>query len=334
MASLEWNKAMAAVLTAGVLASGSGVVSRILYQPHELEEPAYQVAVLTEEGAPDVEAEGPGPQPIAALLATASVEDGQSAVRACTACHAFEQGGPNKVGPVLWDVVGRDIAGVDGFSYSAALESMEGAWDYEALDGFLADPQGWAPGTKMSFAGVRRPEERANIIAYMRSLSDDPEPLPEVPETETAEAVAAVDEGAAPDGAAPEQEGEAAEAGAEAIGPLLAAASPDEGQSVARKCAACHAFEQGGPNKIGPVLWDVVGRDIAAVEGFNYSSALQEMEGVWDYEALDGFLEDPQGWAPGTKMSFAGLRRPEERANLIAYMRSLSDNPQPLPEGG
>jgi cytochrome c len=78
----------------------------------------------------------------------------------------------------------------------------------------------------------------------------------------------------------------------------------------------------------------VLGREIASHEGFSYSSALAEKEGTWDYEALDAYLADPRGWAPGNKMAFAGVKKPEDRADVILYLRSLSDSPEPLPEGG
>jgi cytochrome c len=115
-----------------------------------------------------------------------------------------------------------------------------------------------------------------------------------------------------------------------AIGPLLAKASVDDGAKSARKCAICHSFDKGGPNKVGPALWGVLGSDIA--EGsFAYSSALKGLEGNWDFEKLNRFLHDPKGFAPGTKMAFAGVKNDAERAALIAYLRTLADNPVPLP---
>jgi cytochrome c len=190
--SLEVNKFLAAILTAGVIASGSGVLSRILYHPEIPEEPAYQVA-LTEDGA--VEAEGAQEEvPLPVLLANASPDAGEGEVRACAACHSFEQGGAAKIGPPLWGVVGRDIASVEGFAYSDALLQKEGAWDYEALSGFLANPKGWAPGTKMAYAGLKAPEDRADAVVYLRSLSDDPLPLPEAP-AEAEQVAAAEPEG-------------------------------------------------------------------------------------------------------------------------------------------
>ena len=328
--SLEVNKTLAAILTAGIVASASGVISRIVYQPHMPEEAAYPIEVAeADAGAADDAAPTVS---LAALLVDASVEEGQTQARKCTACHSFEQGGPNQIGPNLWGVLGRDIASVEGFVYSDALASQEGAWDYERLDAFVHDPRGWAPGTKMAFAGIGDSEDRAHVILYLRSLSDSPPPLPEVPAEEPATETAATTETAADDAAAPE--GGAEDGGAASLPALLANASAERGQQGTRVCMACHSFEQGGPNKIGPGLWDVVGREIASHEGFSYSSALSEKAGAWDYESLDAYLMDPRSWAPGTKMAFAGVKKPEDRADVILYLRSLSEDPEALPEGG
>jgi cytochrome c len=180
--SLEGNKIAAAILTAGIVGVGSAVLAGILYHPHELEEPVYMVeAAAPTEGEGEAPAEGGGEaQPIGPLLAAASVESGEAAAKKCAACHSFEQGGANKVGPNLWGVVNRPIAAHEGFSYSAALaEKSEQVWDYEQLSAFLANPKGYAPGTKMSFAGLKKDEERADVIAYLRSLAEEPAPLPE-----------------------------------------------------------------------------------------------------------------------------------------------------------
>jgi cytochrome c len=326
--SLELNKTLAAILTAGIVASGSGVISRIVYHPQIPEEAAYPIEVAaTGEGAGEAEGSEAPAASLAALLASGSVEEGQTVAKKCAACHDFEQGGPNKIGPALWGVLGRDIASHEGFAYSDALGSKEGAWDYESLNTFVTNPKEWAPGTKMAFAGLSKPQDRANVILYLRSLSDSPPPLPEVPAEEPATTQAAATE----DGAPATEGGEPAAASLPA---LLANASAERGQKATRVCQACHSFEQGGPNKIGPDLWGVLGRDIASREGFSYSSALSEKEGTWNYEALNTYLTDPRNWAPGTKMAFAGVKKPEDRADVILYLRSLSDNPEPLPEGG
>lgn len=105
---------------------------------------------------------------------------------------------------------------------------------------------------------------------------------------------------------------------------LIAAADAGAGQAVWRRCAACHVLED-GQNRVGPHLWGIVGRDIGSVSGFNYSAALADMPGDWDYEALYGFLRNPREWAPGTTMNFAGLANSDERANLIAYLEQYDD---------
>ncbi len=115
------------------------------------------------------------------------------------------------------------------------------------------------------------------------------------------------------------------------LGALLAQADVEKGKKVAKKCKACHDVKQGGPNKVGPNLWEIVGASKASKEGFSYSGALGGLGGEWTYDALDAFLERPKEYAPGTKMAFAGLKKPTDRANLIAYLRTLGDNPPPLP---
>lgn len=175
--SLEGNKILAAVLTAGIIASASGVLSRIFYHPYTPAERAYPVA-LPEDVAP-ADVPDVAVDPIAVRLQTASVEAGEGGFRQCAACHTNDPGGAHRVGPAMWDVVGRDVASVGGFSFSPALLEIEGVWTYEKLDGFLENPREWAPGNRMTFAGIRSPEARADMILYLHSLSDDPEPLPE-----------------------------------------------------------------------------------------------------------------------------------------------------------
>lgn len=121
------------------------------------------------------------------------------------------------------------------------------------------------------------------------------------------------------------------EAGPVDFGTLLAAANIDAGARSFRRCQACHTVDEGGAALQGPNLYDIVNRDIASVAGFNYSGALQELEGGWTFEALYGFIENPRGYAAGTSMSFAGLRNENDRIDLIAYLRSLSASPAELP---
>ena len=107
------------------------------------------------------------------------------------------------------------------------------------------------------------------------------------------------------------------------IAELLQTASIEKGMKTAKKCISCHSFEAGGANKIGPALWGIVDREVGAGAGFKYSEALAGLGGQWDYEALNGFLENPKKYAVGTNMAFAGLRKANDRANIIAYLDSL-----------
>lgn len=176
--SLEGNKLAAAILTAGIIGVGSAVLSDLLYRPHLPKEPAFPVAA-TGGPAPAEEKAAPAPaEPIAVRLAAADVERGKAAAKKCASCHTFDKGGRNGVGPNLWGVVAAKKGHAEGFAYSQALLGTGGEWTYESLDAFIANPKAYAPGTKMSFAGIGRPEERADLIAYLRSLADQPAPLP------------------------------------------------------------------------------------------------------------------------------------------------------------
>ncbi len=336
MSSLEFNKIAGAVLTAGVIAMFAGFIAELLVHPDELEENVYVVAG-DGGGAAPAETEEPGLEPILPLLAAADPAAGEKVAKKCTACHTFEEGGADKIGPHLWGVVNREIASVAGFGYSSALQEKAGQpWDYESLNGFLAKPKDWAPGTKMSFAGLKKVDDRAAIVAYMRTMSADPAPLP------TDEEISALQQASSEETAAEESAAEpaAAESGAvaeaedgSALGTLIAAADMDAGKKVSKKCTACHTFEQGAANKLGPNLYNVLGRQVAGADGYKYSKALSGMSGeVWSYENLSAYLENPKDWAPGNKMSFAGLKKPEDRAAILAFLRDHSDNPPPLPE--
>lgn len=298
-----------------------------------------------EEHAEDAPAAEEGPD-LATLMASADAAKGASSWSKCRACHALEEG-KNGVGPYLVGVMGRDVAAASGFGYSDALQALDGSWTAERMDAWLADPKAFAPGNKMSFAGIRSPEERANLIAYLGENSPGwvlavsapaapaAEEAPateaaaapaeqEAPATETPAAPQPTEEAAAPAEAEP---AEAAETPATADSPIAAAfaqADPARGQAAFRVCAACHAADK-PQNRVGPHLMGLLGRDIASVEGFAYSDALKRLEGEWTLEALDGWLENPRGYAPGNKMGFPGVKDIQTRADIIAYLESLGN---------
>jgi len=144
----------------------------------------------------------------------------------------------------------------------------------------------------------------------------------------------AADEGAAEKTAAPAAGGAAQKTAAPAAAnamTMLASAAPKKGAKVFKKCKACHTTNKGGKNTVGPNLWDVVGRAKAAGAGFAYSGALKGLGGDWSFADLDAFLTKPKAYAKGTKMSFVGLKKAGDRAAVLAYLRSLSDSPKPLP---
>lgn len=159
------------------------------------EKEGYELVALEGGAAPAASAGSDALPPIGPLLVSANIENGQRSFRKCVACHTVEDGGANKVGPNLWNIVDRPIAAADGFGYSSSMVSYadggQTVWDYEHLNGFLAAPKKYIKGTAMGFAGLKKEDERANVIAYLRSLSDSPAALPDPTTEAEAEPVAA-----------------------------------------------------------------------------------------------------------------------------------------------
>lgn len=177
--SFEWNKIFAAILVAGIVAKLAGFVAGHVVHPEKLTENAYKVEVAEEAGAAG--AEGGAEQkagPILALLSGADVEKGQKISKACATCHTFEKGGEHRIGPNLWNIVNAKKAHASDFAYSPAISGMGGTWTYQNLNSFLWKPKAYADGTKMNFIGLKKDEDRAAIIAWLRTLSDSPAALP------------------------------------------------------------------------------------------------------------------------------------------------------------
>lgn len=166
------------VLAAGIAALGLSVVTGEHFRSERPEKMGYEVEGVEAEASAGGEV---AEQPAAFYLAKADPAKGADVFKKCGACHSDQKGGPNMIGPQLWGVVGRPVGTEAGFAYSDALKAHTGPWTFDELFAWLKSPKGYAPGTKMTFAGLSKPEDRANLIAYLNTESDKPEPLPTAP---------------------------------------------------------------------------------------------------------------------------------------------------------
>ncbi|HUC60775.1 MAG TPA: c-type cytochrome [Alphaproteobacteria bacterium] len=312
MDSFEFNKIAGAVLMTALVATVIGHIGDILVPEAEGGKTHIEIAGVPAPGTPTQVASVPT-VPFDQLLATASAKSGEADAKVCETCHNFVEGKGPKIGPDLYGVVGRKIASNAKFEYSDAIKKLPGDWTFDKLNDWIAGPQKVAPGTKMTFAGIPDAKKRADVIAYLDTLSAKPEPLPKPAPV-------------APAAAKPVQA-----AAAPSFDQILAGANAKQGAQDAKVCEICHNFVEGKGPKIGPDLYGVVGRKIASNAKFEYSDAIKKLPGDWTFDKLDQWIAGPQKVAPGTKMTFAGVPDEKKRADIIAFLDSLSKAPVPLP---
>jgi cytochrome c len=317
------NKIAAGFLTAGLIFWTANRIAEIVVPDEAPKTAAIKIVGMATAAAP---AAASGLASIIPLLASADVAKGSAFVQQqCSACHTLNQGGAAGVGPNLYGVLGGPMFAGAGFSYSdAAKGKAKGKWNYDNINAWLADPQGFAPGTAMSYAGIKNTQTRADAVAYLRTLSASPLPLPNPAEVKAASAAAT------PAGGAP---GPAATPAPPGIDTLFASADVSKGQAVVQQqCSACHTLNKGGAAGVGPNLYGIVGAKMFSQSGFSYSDAVKAKAGAaWTPDTLSAWLQDPQGYAPGTAMSYPGVKNDQTRADVIAYLNKNSDSPVKLP---
>ncbi len=181
MDSFEINKIIASILLVALLIIGISKISNIIFKVNKLDSSAYKVE-LPDDGAKQISEEktmkAEDEVDISALMALGDIGHGEKVFKKCSACHSIEAGGGNKIGPALYNVVGRKIAALEDYKYSKALIEYKKNWSFEELNGFLIKPQKWIKGTKMAYAGLRKEKDRASVILYLNKYSDNPLPLP------------------------------------------------------------------------------------------------------------------------------------------------------------
>ena len=180
MDSFELNKIIGAILLVALLVIGIGKVSNLVFKINKPEKSNYKVEldVETAETKSDKEPVQREIVDIAALLSTGDLAHGEKVFKKCSACHSIKSGGGNKIGPALYNVVGRKVGVLDDYKYSKALAEYNKNWSFEELNGFLLKPKDWIKGTKMAYAGLRKEKDRASVILYLNKYSDSPLPLP------------------------------------------------------------------------------------------------------------------------------------------------------------
>ena len=182
MDELGFNKLFAGFLMAGLLLLAGIKLAEVMVPHSDLAENAYKIEMPEVSDVADAAPVAKGPEPIMAMLADADIAAGEKLSKKCSACHVFNAGGAAKVGPALWNIVNTAIGASEGFAYSSAMAGFGWAWDYASLNAFLAKPKAYMAGTKMNFVCLKKPKDRANMIAWLRQQADAPVALPSADE--------------------------------------------------------------------------------------------------------------------------------------------------------
>ena len=179
MDSFELNKILAAILMVALLVIGLGKIADGVFHVKKPSKPGYQVEVEAKLAASSSETnEVVEKFDVALFMSTGDLEHGKKVFKKCAACHSIKQGGGNKIGPALYNVVGRAVGGISEYKYSKALSGYGKEWTFEELNGYLIKPATYLKGTKMAFAGLRKEKDRASVIIYLNQNGDNPTPLP------------------------------------------------------------------------------------------------------------------------------------------------------------
>lgn len=224
-----------------------------------------------------------------------SIHHGEKVFKRCINCHTIEENGGHRYGPNLYGVLGRKVASLPDFHYSDAFKSIDGVWTVDRLDEFLTRPNHAAYGTKMTFRGISNPRDRAALINWLALQG---------PDTDYAQPIDTLDES-------------------------LEKGDATRGYLLFRPCTVCHTYIEGEANKIGPNLFGVVGRPIASAKGFHYSEGILRQRGDWTPERLNAFIFESKKFTQGSHIAFQRLIDLSNRADLIAWLKTISPNYRP-----